>query len=98
MTTRRRALLRNLLLALAVTLVTAGCNALADPTAPQSTVFPASDWGGWIYNLYNEVFILAVIVFVGVEGALLLFAFQYRRRDNNGLPAQTHGNTRLEIA
>src|SRR5579871_3400625 len=98
MTTRRCALMRPILCALAFTLVAAGCTAFADPTAPQTTVFPKSDWGGMIQGLYNLVFILAAIVFVGVEGALVFFIFKYRRTDENRLPSQIHGNTRLEIA
>ena len=37
-------------------------------------------------------------VFVVVEGALVYILIRYRRRRGDGLPAQTHGHTGLEIA
>jgi cytochrome c oxidase subunit II len=81
----------------AVATIATGCNALADPRLPQTTVFPLSDWGNDIQGLYNIIFILAAIVFVLVEGAFLYAIIRYRRRPDNRLPTQNHGNTTLEI-
>jgi cytochrome c oxidase subunit 2 len=47
-------------------------------------------------TLYAIVLIIAVIVFVGVEGVLLYCMFRYRARRGR-VAAQIHGNTRLEI-
>lgn len=50
-------------------------------------------------SLYLPVFILAVIVFILVEGLLLFMALRFRRRksDEGSFPTQTHGHTTLEI-
>ena len=44
------------------------------------------------------IFWAGLVVFVAVEGALLYMVFKFRRREGDGDPEQTHGNTRLEIA
>jgi cytochrome c oxidase subunit 2 len=49
-------------------------------------------------DLYLPIFVIAVGVFVLVEGLLLIIAIRFRRsRHDDSLPAQTHGNNRLEI-
>jgi cytochrome c oxidase subunit 2 len=66
---------------------------------PQTTVFPRSDLGQEIQNLYEFVFWAAVVIFILVEGLLLYSIFRFRaRRDDQHLPPQVHGNTRLEVA
>jgi cytochrome c oxidase subunit 2 len=47
-------------------------------------------------TLYVIVLVIAVIVFVGVEGVLVYCLFKYRARKGR-VAAQIHGNTRLEI-
>jgi cytochrome c oxidase subunit II len=47
-------------------------------------------------TLYGIVLIIAVIVFVGVEGVLFYCLFKYRAKKGR-VAAQIHGNTRLEI-
>jgi len=78
-------------------LLGSGCTQLADPRLPQTTVFPLSDWGQQIQDLYSLLFWMALIVFIGVEGFLLFAILRYRRRRDDEMPAQVHGNTRLEI-
>lgn len=73
------------------------CTQWADSTLPQTTVFPASDWGWMIQHLYALIFWMAVVVFIGVEGFLLYAVVRFRRRGEHELPSQTHGHTRLEI-
>lgn len=68
------------------------------PGAPQTTVFPASDVGRYIQGLYELIFLMAIVVFVGVEGFLVYAIIRFRRRAANQVPTQVHGNTRLEIA
>ena len=74
-----------------------GCTQFADATARQTTVFPLSDWGTIIQDLYSLIFLMSVVVFVGVEGFLLYTIIRYRRRREDEMPAQVHGNTRLEV-
>jgi cytochrome c oxidase subunit II len=47
-------------------------------------------------TLYAIVLVIAVIVFVGVEGVLFYCLFKYRAKKGR-VAAQIHGNTRLEI-
>jgi cytochrome c oxidase subunit 2 len=49
-------------------------------------------------DLYLPVFIIAVGVFILVEGLLLIITIRFRRsKHDESLPPQTHGNNRLEI-
>ena len=50
-------------------------------------------------NLFVPVFWVAVVVFVIVEGGIIvLFLIKYRhRKGREQTPPQIHGNTRLEI-
>ncbi|HEU4354501.1 MAG TPA: cytochrome c oxidase subunit II, partial [Actinomycetota bacterium] len=82
------------LVALAVTASACVTNASQDSLNPQG---PYADK---IYDLFVPVFWIAVAVFVLVEGLLVLFVIRYRRRKNRPaqMPAQIHGNNRLEIA
>jgi len=49
-----------------------------------------------VRTLFLIIFGLGALVFVGVEGFLIYAVFRYRRRDDR-LPAQHHGNTKVEI-
>lgn len=49
-------------------------------------------------GLYLPIFLIAVAIFVLVEGLLLYMTWRFRRRGSDpALPAQTHGNNRLEV-
>jgi cytochrome c oxidase subunit 2 len=50
-----------------------------------------------IASLYIVVLVLALVVFVGVTATAVFAVVRYRDR-RNPVPAQIHGNTRLEIA
>ena len=68
-------------------------------TDPQSTFDPAGPVADRQLSLFWLMFWLAVAVFVLVEGILFYSIIRFRRRKNQeGLPPQTHGNTPLEIA
>jgi cytochrome c oxidase subunit 2 len=90
---RRAAIL--LLLAVAALLV-AGCTDF-DPR----TAFPpdaASSQGQATRNLYDVVFLIGAAIFVLVEGLILFAVLRYRRRKGDDeLPPQIHGNNKLEI-
>lgn len=50
-------------------------------------------------GLYVPLLIIAAAIFLLVEGLLVFTALRFRRRPtDSGLPAQTHGSNRLEIA
>lgn len=61
---------------------------------------PVSPNGQGIYTLYELISIPAIIVFIGVEAALLWVVIRYRRsRQPAGyVPPQIHGHHGLEIA
>jgi cytochrome c oxidase subunit 2 len=67
------------------------------PDARQSTFGPAGPVAEKQLLLFNVLLWVMVAVFVLVEGALLYAAIRFRRRPGQGLPAQVHGNTPLEI-
>jgi cytochrome c oxidase subunit 2 len=61
---------------------------------------PVSPNGEGIYALYVGISIPAIIIFIGVEAALLWVVLRYRRsRQPAGyVPPQIHGHTGLEVA
>jgi cytochrome c oxidase subunit 2 len=69
----------------ATVLAAAGCT-------PQSV----TEQGRAIYSLYNLFMYIAAVVFVVVSGLVIWSVIRYRRRDDE-LPAQTHGNNKLEL-
>jgi cytochrome c oxidase subunit 2 len=81
------------LAALGLLLAFAG-GAFADAISPESGGSPNADQ---IDSLYKLVLAVAVVVFIGVEGALFYSLFKFRAR-KGAVAAQIRGNTRLEIA
>jgi cytochrome c oxidase subunit 2 len=82
------------LFALAAVVLLAGCGG----PFPQSALDPASDFATRLDDLFRGIFFWAVIVFVLVEGALLLAVFRFRDREGKRRPESIHGNTILEIS
>jgi cytochrome c oxidase subunit 2 len=65
---------------------------------PYSTTSPASPTADDVQSLYKLVFWLALVVFVGVQFAIVYTALRFRRTKNSATrPPQVHGNKRLEI-
>lgn len=63
-----------------------------------TTLPPATDEAVQITNLYNLILVVALFVFVLVEGLIIWSVIRYRRKKTDrALPAQTHGNLVLEI-
>jgi cytochrome c oxidase subunit 2 len=92
--TRRR--LRMLAAALPVALVgglVLSPAAFAGWFLPQSDGSPNADS---IRTLYILIALLALVIFIGVEGLLFYSLFKYRAR-KGAVAAQIHGNTQLEI-
>jgi cytochrome c oxidase subunit 2 len=67
--------------------------AFANFLMPKSGGSPNADE---IHSLYQIIFYLAAVVFVGVMGALLYALWRFRA-SKGAVAAQIHGNTRLEI-
>ena len=67
-----------------------------------SPIFPApvSPNGQDIYNTYIGISIPAIIIFIGVEAALLWVVLRYRRSKQPAgyVPPQIHGHNGLEVA
>ena len=64
----------------------------------QDSLQPAGPYAQEIKDLFVPVFWVAVVVFVLVEGGIVLMAIKYRhRKGRDRMPPQLHGNTRLEI-
>jgi cytochrome c oxidase subunit 2 len=79
-----------LLLTLALAL--AGCS-----TLPATTLDTYGDHARRIYDLLVPIAWMGLAVFILVEGILVYTVLRYRRRPDSPIPAQVHGNTRVEI-
>ena len=76
-------------------LVVASCG---DTVVPQNSLDPASPQARKIDDLFWLVFWFATVIFVLVEGALIVAIFKFRRRGGvDRAVEQVHGNTRLEV-
>jgi cytochrome c oxidase subunit 2 len=92
-------------LATLAALVLVGCasrgndHPTGDTSAPGMLPGPVvTQQGREAADLYLPIFIIAVIVFVLVEGILIVAALRFRRkRGDDALPAQTHGHNGLEL-
>lgn len=83
---------------IAVMLLTA-CGASPEDAKPYSTTSPASPNAEDIQDLYKLIFWLALVVFIGVQFAIVYTSLRFRKSTSDGpRPPQVHGNKRLEIA
>ncbi len=89
---RLRTLLLALLLAALGGLTLTGV-ASADLFTPEDGGSPNADS---VDDLYKLTLALAIVVFIGVEGAIFYSVIRFRAR-KGAVPAQIRGNTRLEI-
>lgn len=64
---------------------------------PQSTLHPRGDFAHMVDKLFHTTLTWAIIVFVLVEGALLLVIFKFRGKPDDPEPKQVHGNTMVEV-
>ena len=80
---------------IAVAMLLSGCGVFS---SPQNTFAPAGEVARDQKNIFLFVLWPAVAIFAVVEALLLYILVRFRRRkDDSGLPVQTHGNNRLEI-
>ena len=97
--TRHQAV-RSIALATAVVgLLAAGCTVVNAPGGDPSFFPPTavSEQGQETANIYAIVFWIAAAVFLLVEGILIWSVLRYRRRNDDALPKQTHGNLFAEL-
>ncbi len=72
---------------------------LADGYKQSTLVIKSTDLGPDIWSLYSTFTWIAAIIFVIVEVLLVYAILRFRAKgDEKGIPEQTHGNTRVEIA
>lgn len=65
---------------------------------PYSTVDPASSTTEDVHGLYKLIFWLSLVVFVGVQFAIVYLSLRYRRKKSDTKrPPQVHGNKQLEL-
>ena len=79
--------------ALAIASVAAACSG----DFPQSSLLPQSDVAREIDSLFRGIFWWAMVVFVVVEGALIVAIIRFRERPGAPKPRPVHGHTLLEI-
>lgn len=65
--------------------------------APMDSFRPAGPEAQRIFDLSTPVFIIAGIIFVLVEVAIVYAALKFRDRGDTADPKQIHGNNRLEV-
>lgn len=67
--------------------------------SPQSALDPAGRYAQEPHDLIQIVAIIALVVFVLVQGLIIVSVVKFRTKkdDDGSLPVQVHGNTRLEI-
>ena len=81
------------LLGVLAAVLVAGCSG----PYPQSTLEPRGDFARTVDSLFMTTVYLAGIVFVLVEGALLVALFKFRGKPSDADPKQIHGSTVVEI-
>lgn len=80
---------------MALTLLLGACSG---GNKPQSTWDAAGPTAQTERNLIVPVFWVAAVVFLIVEGGIVVIAIKYRhRKGRDQIPAQIHGNTKLEL-
>ncbi len=91
---RSRRLLLAALAAVQLILLLVAPGALADVFTPESGGSPNADD---IDTLYKITLYVAIVIFIGVEGALIWSLVKYRSRRGGPEAAQIRGNTPLEL-
>jgi cytochrome c oxidase subunit II len=82
-------------IALVAILALAACG---DDSSPYSTITPRTPEAKDIQFLYKVLFYMALVVFVGVQAAIVYTVLRFRRKsDDDVRPEQIHGNKTLEI-
>ena len=78
-------------------LLLGACSFIEIDNAPLTTFEPAGPFAERIDGLFWPVFWIAVVVFVLVEGAILLSILLFRDKEGAKEAKQTHGSPKLEV-
>ncbi|MCH8309088.1 MAG: cytochrome c oxidase subunit II [Chloroflexi bacterium] len=90
---RRTRLIFSIALLAILTALTFGCN----QSNPQSTFEALGPVAQSQLNLFWVIFSVGAIVFVFIEGLIIYAIIKFRRRSDDEMPHQTHGNSTLEV-
>ncbi|MGH2532649.1 MAG: cytochrome c oxidase subunit II [Thermomicrobiales bacterium] len=72
--------------------------ACGDDNSFYTTISPRTETADDIQFLYKVIFFMSLVVFVGVQAAIVYTVLRFRRRsDDDARPEQVHGNKTLEI-
>jgi len=89
------------IIGLSLVLIGLGINALDEGRKLVGGLFPpiaVTSQGAEIRDLYTIVFLIAVAIFIVVEGLIIWTVIRYRRKPgDDALPPQTHGNNIAEF-
>lgn len=77
-------------------LILAGCGITGGEVQSANDV--AGDNARTIWDLFVPIFWLSVVIFVLVQGALIWAVIRFRRKSEDEVPPQLHGNTKVEVA
>jgi cytochrome c oxidase subunit 2 len=92
---KRHTSLRWIAVALAaLPLLAAGCRLI---DYPQSSLNPQSDYAWSIQHLLDKLAFWVVVIFVLVQGLLIVAVMRFRSRPGAPEPKPVHGNTALEV-
>ncbi len=94
---RRRTLMRLVTLFALLVMAVGVLLPAVSAESPYTTLTPQSSQADDIQWLYRLVFFLALVVFIGVQIAIVYTVLRYRRRANDERPEQLHGNKTLEV-
>jgi cytochrome c oxidase subunit 2 len=84
-----------LLVLVLIGLLATGC--IGETDTPQNTLAPEGEVAEKQRDLFMLAMWPALVVMILVEGAIVFMCLRWRRRSNDEMPKQTHGNTPLEI-
>lgn len=82
------------MVALSSALLLSGC---ISEDAPMNFLYPEGPNAIEADRLWDVTFLIAAVIFVVVEGALIFILIKYRESNSKGDPKQLHGHTRLEL-
>lgn len=78
-------------------LLLGACSLIGNEDAPLTTFDPAGPFAEQIDGLFWPVFWIAVVVFILVQGAILVAIFLFRDREGAKEAKQLHGSPKLEV-
>jgi cytochrome c oxidase subunit 2 len=85
-----------LLILILLCLLAAGC--IGDTDTPQNTLAPEGEVARKQRDLFMWAMWPALVVMILVLGGIVVMVLRFRRRKDDPIPKQTHGNMPLEIA